>query len=247
VLVIDDDPASRDLLERALVREGYAVETAGSGAEALERAHLCPPDAITLDVLMPEMDGWSVLAALKSDPELARIPVILVTMVEEEEKLGRALGAVDYLVKPVDRAQLVEVVGRHVARGLHAPVLIVEDDAATRELLVRTVHSLGLEHVAAENGRAALARVLERTPQLILLDLLMPEMDGFAFLAALREKEAWRSIPVVVVTSKALSPEERAYLEGAAVQVLAKTERGVADLLGELRALLRERTTGWQS
>jgi CheY-like chemotaxis protein len=241
-LVIDDAAMARELLTRWLHREGYAVTAAASGEEGLERAREQRPSLITLDVLMPTMDGWSVLSSLKADPALAEIPVILLTMVESRE-LGRALGAVEYLVKPVDRKLLAEVLARHTAPQADAPILVVEDDAATSDLLRRTVESMGLRAVVAENGKVALERVSQRTPQLILLDLMMPEMDGFGFLAALWECKPWSRLPVVVVTAKELTALERAYLDGAGVEILKKGEQGSNGFLARVRAVLEERSS----
>ena len=200
VLVIDDDAAVRDLLQRLLAREGFRVLPAAGGEEGLRLARAARPDAITLDVLMPGMDGWAVLAALKADPALADVPVVMLT-IADDKALGFSLGAVEYLTKPVDRARLLRVLrryrpggpgaGRGCARG-PGPVLVVEDDEATRRTLRRLLEGEGFAVVEAEHGRAALdllAGGASAAPGLIVLDLLMPEMDGFAFAAALRRDD----------------------------------------------------------
>ncbi len=226
VLVIDDDPAARDLLKRFLSKEGFRVETAANGAEGLQRARALRPAAITLDVMMPGMDGWDVLTILKAEPELADIPVIMLTIVDNRN-LGYALGAADYLMKPVDREHLVAVLDHYRlvprASGL---VLVVEDDASVRDLWMRLLEKEGWRPVAAGDGRAALERLQEARPDLILLDLMMPEMDGFEFIARLRrhEREELRSIPVIVVTARDLTAEDRARLTGSVQSILQKGE-----------------------
>jgi CheY-like chemotaxis protein len=234
VLVIDDDASVRDIVQRFLAREGFRVVTAGGGEEGLRLARQLGPDAITLDVMMPGLDGWAVLAALKADPATADIPVIMVTMMDDRN-LGYALGAADYLTKPIDRERLLAALARH-RPGL--PILVVDDDPALRELLRRTLEREGYTVVEAADGRAALARIEERLPGLILLDLMMPHMDGFEVLAELRARPAWRAIPVVVVTAKDLTPEERQRLNGQVERVLAKGALGPQALLAEVRELV---------
>jgi signal transduction histidine kinase/CheY-like chemotaxis protein len=234
VLVIDDDASIRDIVQRFLAREGFRVVTAGGGEEGLRLARQLNPDAITLDVMMPGMDGWAVLAALKADPATADTPVIMVTMMDDKN-LGYALGAADYLTKPIDRERLLAVLARH-RPGL--PILVVDDDPALRELLRRALEREGYVVVEAADGRAALARIEERVPGLILLDLMMPHMDGFEVLAELRTRPAWRGIPVAVVTAKDLAPEERQRLNGHVERVLAKGALGPQALLAEVRELV---------
>ena len=188
VVAVDDDPAVLDILTRYLTGEGFHVVPVSRGADVVRVCHEVHPAAVTLDVMMPDVDGWAVLAALKGDSDLAPIPVIMLTIVEDR-KLGRALGAADYLVKPLDPQRLVETLRRHTAAapGL---ALMVEDEPATRELLRRMLESDGWSVQEASNGREALACVEACNPSLIVLDLMMPEMDGFEFLAALRAARA---------------------------------------------------------
>src|SRR5262249_16188995 len=195
------------------------------------------PAAITLDVMMPGLDGWAVLTALKADPLLADIPVIMLTIVDDKN-LGYALGATDYLTKPIDWDRLAPVL--HKYRCVHPPctVFVVEDDGDTRDMLRRLLTKEGWAVSEAENGRVALERMAASQPELILLDLMMPEMDGFAFLEALRQQEAWRSIPVVVVTAKDLTPEDRQRLNGYVEQILQKGAYSREALLHELRHLV---------
>jgi CheY-like chemotaxis protein len=234
VLVIDDEPAVRDLMQRFLAKEGFRVVTAASGEEGLRRARELRPDAITLDVMMPGLDGWAVLSALKADTDLADIPVVMLTIVDDKN-LGYALGASDYLTKPIDRERLVTVLEKY-RRDL--PVLVVDDDATVRQLLRRMLEPEGYTVVEAENGRAALERLREGSPALILLDLMMPEMDGFEFLTEFRRNEGWRTIPIVVVTAKDLSRDERERLNGYVQKILQKGAHGRAELLAEVRELV---------
>ncbi len=234
VLVIDDDAAVRDLMARFLGKEGFRVVGAGGGEEGLHLARTLQPDVITLDVLMPGMDGWSVLAALKADAGLAEIPVVMLTMLDDRN-LGYALGAADYLTKPIDRERLVAVLARY-RRDL--PVLVVDDDADFRDLARRVLEREGYSVVEAENGRAALARLRDTVPGVILLDLMMPEMDGFDFVAAVRAEAAWRALPVVVITAKDLSPSDHERLNGYVASVLQKGALSRDVLLGEVRDLV---------
>jgi signal transduction histidine kinase/CheY-like chemotaxis protein len=233
VLVIDDDPAARDLMQRFLDQQGLHMVGAASGEEGLRLAKALRPSVITLDVLMPEMDGWAVLTALKSDPELASIPVIMATFLDEEN-MGFALGATDFLTKPINREHLARLLQKY--RRAHPPgqVLVVEDHADLRELTRRMLEQEGCVVAEAENGRVALERVAENRPELIVLDLMMPEMDGFSFIEALRQNEAWRSIPIVVVTAKDLTVEDRQRLNGYVQYIIHKGSRVREELLQEL-------------
>jgi GAF domain-containing protein/CheY-like chemotaxis protein len=234
VLVIDDEPAVRDIMQRFLTREGFRVVTAAGGEEGLRRARELRPDAITLDVMMPGMDGWAVLSALKADRTVADIPVVMLTIVDDKN-LGYALGAADYLTKPIDRERLVAVLGKY-RRDL--PVLVVDDDAEVRRLLRRMLEPAGYAVVEAENGRAALERLREIPPSVILLDLMMPEMDGFEFVAELRRHEAWRGVPIVVITAKDLTREDNERLNGYVQKILQKGAHGRDELLAEVRELV---------
>jgi GAF domain-containing protein/CheY-like chemotaxis protein/anti-sigma regulatory factor (Ser/Thr protein kinase) len=234
VLVIDDEAAVRDLMQRFLTKEGFRVVTAPGGEEGLRRARELRPDAITLDVMMPGMDGWAVLSALKADADVADIPVVMLTIVDDKN-LGYALGAADYLTKPIDRERLVTVLDKY-RRDL--PVLVVDDDVAVRQLLRRMLEPEGYAVVEAENGRAALERLREVSPCCVLLDLMMPEMDGFEFVAEFRRQAAWRAIPIVVITAKDLSRDDRERLNGYVQKILQKGTHGREQLLAEVRELV---------
>jgi PAS domain S-box-containing protein len=239
VLVIDDDPSARDVMARFLASEGVRPVTASSGEQGLRLAAEIHPKVIFLDVMMPGMDGWAVLTALKNDPKLTDIPVVMVSMVNEKE-MGYLLGAAEYLTKPIERDRLTSVVKKYSPRGSASQVLIAEDDEATRQVLRRTLSKQGWKVAEAENGRVALERMTEQTPELILLDLMMPEMDGFEFLAELLQHPQWQSIPVVVLTSKDLTAEERNRLTGKVERVLQKGAYSRDALLREVKKVVAQ-------
>ncbi|WP_096703441.1 response regulator [Magnetospirillum sp. 15-1] len=237
VLVIDDDAVARDLLGRFLDENGFRARFASDGPLGLEMARTLRPAAITLDVMMPGMDGWSVLTALKTDPDLASIPVIMVSVVENQA-LGYALGAHHFMAKPIDRDQLAAVLSRFKDRGPIERILVVEDDHTNREMLRRMLAKEGWSVVEAANGRIALDRVTEAPPDLILLDLMMPEMDGFEFVAELQRHPEWHAIPIVVLTAKDINQEDRDRLAGCVQKVLQKGAADKDTLLAELRRLI---------
>ena len=237
VLVIDDDPVQRDLIERFLGKEGFCVRTAAGGEAGLRLAGQLRPAAITLDVMMPEMDGWSVLSALKADANLRDIPVIMVTMLDDPER-GFTLGAADYATKPLDRARLSQVLKKYTCPHPPCPVLLVEDDPATREVTRAILEKEGWTVSEAENGRVALDAMVRERPCLIVLDLMMPEMDGFEFATRVRGHPEWRSIPIVVLTARDLTPEERQRLNGYVEKVIRNAGDSREALLHQLRDLL---------
>ncbi|KAB0678076.1 response regulator [Aureimonas leprariae] len=236
VLAIDDDPHARELVTRFLSKEGFAVRTASDGVAGLEMARALVPDVILLDVTMPKKDGWSVLAELKEDPALTAIPVVMITIMDEQ-RLGFALGASDYLLKPVEWDKLKEVMDRFRADG-SGMVLAIDDDVDTLSRYATMIEKQGFAFVSATNGRLGLDRVRERKPDLILLDLNMPVMDGFDFLKELRTEPGWQDIPVVVLSSKDLTRAERSTLEGAADQILAKSEASMRELATRIREIV---------
>jgi signal transduction histidine kinase/CheY-like chemotaxis protein len=234
ILVIDDDPLVHDLMTRVLGKEGFRVVCAAAGEEGLTLARSLRPVAITLDVVMPGMDGWAVLTALKADPDLADTPVIMVTMTDDRH-MGYALGAAEYVNKPVDPVRLTSILRRFAAESTAPSLLIVEDDEAMRESTRRLLKREGWDVSVAVNGREALDRLSERTPSVILLDLIMPEMDGFDFLGTVRKSTAWRTIPVVVLTAKDIDLEERSRLNGSVARILRKSACRRDELLHEVR------------
>jgi len=211
VLVIDDDAIARDLMTRFLTRQGFGVVASGRGREALAMARQWHPIAITLDVLMGESSGWDILAELKADPELAAIPVIMVSIIDDKDR-GFSLGANDYLTKPVHPARLASILEKFRLEGQTGTVLIVDDDESSRQFMRRLLNRYGWKIIEAADAIEGLEQISLEIPSLILLDLMMPEMNGFEFITHLRTKEQYRSIPIVVLTAMELTEEERNHL-----------------------------------
>jgi adenylate cyclase len=237
VLVIDDFAGARDLIAFMLKREGFDVLEAEDGPTGLTLAREARPVAIVLDVVMPGMDGWAVLQQLKSDPELAAIPVILATVLEEQSK-GYVFGATDYLTKPLNPKALSALLNRYLQDRDAGPVLVVEDDQGTREITAWVLEREGWQVSEASNGREALEQVAAQRPQLILLDLIMPEMDGFEFIDRLCAMPFGREIPIVVVTAHDLNADEGSYLQNHVSQVLQKGAHSREDLLETIGKLV---------
>lgn len=221
VLVVDDDPSVHREIKNVLDKFQYNVLHAYNGKEGLKLAKEMKPDAITLDIVMPVIDGWGVLAGLKADPELAKIPVIMISVVCEKD-LSIALGAIDYISKPIDSRQLMEKICNVALNSTSKSILIVDDEFSSRELMSQIVEKKGWRSIEAINGCEALEWLKIIEPSLILLDLMMPEMNGFALLEALQKNELWRLIPVIIVTAKDLSAEERQFLEGHSKAIVHK-------------------------
>jgi signal transduction histidine kinase/DNA-binding response OmpR family regulator/HAMP domain-containing protein len=237
ILIVDDESATRDALTAALATAGYRVVTAAGGKEGLRLARDEKPEAIILDVIMPDLDGWSVLSTLKQDAELCDIPVVLVTVLGDRE-MGLALGAAEHLTKPVDATELKRVLARVVGTDGATDVLVVDDDAGTREMLRRVLTREGWTVREAENGAVGLGEVMRSRPAVVLLDLMMPQMDGFEMLTVLRQNEATRDLPVVIVTSKDLTRAERERLAGEALTVFQKGAYERGKLVETLRKMV---------
>jgi signal transduction histidine kinase/DNA-binding response OmpR family regulator len=240
VLIIDDDKAIHDLLERELAAKGYRVLHAVGGREGLKIAKQSRPDVITLDIIMPDLDGWSVLKTLKDDMELRDIPVVLVTIMGDRD-MGFALGAADYITKPINREMLLAAVNRHASSAAGAQILVVDDDWKTRDMLRRTLAKEGWTVAEASNGREAISLLERARPGLVLLDLMMPEMDGFEVLERMRRDEDWRDIPVIIVTAKDLTRAEVDQLNGHVVKILQKGAYQRSDLLTEINEMVARR------
>ncbi|MCX8121050.1 MAG: response regulator [Oscillatoriaceae bacterium SKW80] len=247
VLVIDEDVSVLELLQRRLSKEGFRVAVATTGEEGLLLARKLHPDAIILDVLMQGLNGWAVLNALKTDPDLADIPAIVATILDDKN-LGFAVGASDYIAKPIDSKRLLTVLRRYRLGGR---ILLVEDDISTREILRRMLEKEGWEVIEAENGQVALARIFGKDfsshqksqpaldfPDAIVLDLMMPEMDGFQVIAQLRNHPQTRAIPIIVVTAMDLTESDRQLLNGSVQQILQKGAMSREQLLSEVRELV---------
>jgi len=213
-----------------LEKDGLNVVAAQSGEQGLRLAHQLRPAVITLDVMMPDMDGWSVLRALKADPTLESIPVVMLTMIDDKSK-GFSLGATDYLTKPVGREQLHKALSKYYVSDAPCAVLLVEDDPAIREMMTHALEKTDWRVMEAANGREALLQLEQQKPRLILLDLMMPVMDGFDFLLELRAHEKWQDIPVIVLTAKDLTEQDRRILSGRVEQIFEKNAESHEQLM----------------
>ena len=233
VLVIDDDPNARDLLSRFLRKEGFGAKTAADGESGLAMARLLKPCAILLDVMMPHIDGWAVLSTLKSDPELADIPVVMVTIVQERG-LGFSLGAADYLTKPIEWARLKAVLDRYRDATSSGRALVVSHDESTREFLDRLLTEQGWSVIAVEDGKTGLERLGDERPDLALVDL-QHQAGGFSIVKEFKRRETWREVPVIVLSAQDLTPAEREHLSGQVREIIEMDE----SLPEELTAVLR--------
>jgi signal transduction histidine kinase/DNA-binding response OmpR family regulator len=238
LLVIDDDPLVQDLMQRTFSKEGFHVISCLNGKEGLRSAREMQPDIITLDVQMLDQDGWSVLSRLKSDPDLSGIPVVMVSLIDDKKK-GFALGADEFLVKPVDRGQLRAVLESvshtQQAKSSTPSALIVDDEESSRAILGRVLGEEGWQVREAANGRIALDQLHRGRTDLIILDLVMPEMDGFTFLGELRKHPEYVDIPVIILTAKDLSEEERQLLDSSIQRVFFKNAHNLDHLVQEVR------------
>lgn len=237
VLVVDDDADTRQVLKHFLNRKGFPVECASSGEEGLRLARELHPMAIILDVMMPGMDGWAVLSTLKSEPEVRNIPVVMLTIVDDKN-LGYTLGATDYMIKPVNRDRMIEILAKF--RDVPPPrsALVVDDEEPARKMLTQILEKERWTVVQAENGLVALELIAKQRPDLIILDLMMPKMNGYQFVAELHKRDDWRSIPIIVVTAKDMSTEERLALDGYVEKVLPKHALTEDALLTEIQDLI---------
>jgi PAS domain S-box-containing protein len=234
VLVVDDDPLIHQLLTAELEREDLRVVLATDGLTALRIAREQRPSAVVLDLHLPKLDGWSVLAELKSDPKTNHIPVVIIS-VEEERAKGLSLGACEYLVKPFEAERLVEAVSRSVGPG-RGEILVVDDDAATRELLCRQLRAAGFSASDARSGEEALVRVRVIKPALMVLDLVMPGMNGFEVLTRMRGEGI--QTPVLVLTGKTLTPDEQKGLREGIAAVVHKNGVSIDKVIAEAKRVL---------
>lgn len=240
VLVIDDEVDVRDMYSRMIKKAGYPVMVAASGEEGLQMAQRFNPKLITLDIFMPGMDGWAVLSKLKSDKKLRDIPV-LISSINEDKQLGFSLGATEFITKPVDRDHLIKLLNIYVKTETlreQGTILIVEDDENTRLLMKEIVLKTEYEPIIATNGQEALEWLEIENPHMILLDIVMPVMNGFEFINEIQSDDKWRDIPVIVLTSKDLTQEERLLLTGRAKAIFQKGAISQKQLLEELRKRL---------
>jgi len=233
ILVIDDDDNAQDMMKKFLEKQDFSILQAKRGEDGLKLAAEHMPDVITLDVMMPEMDGWEVLAALQGNERTKNIPVIMLTMADEPD-IGYSLGATDYLTKPVNWTELSTILSNHQIQSDSQTILIVEDDETTREMLRKSLEKNDFKVRSAVNGKEALEKVSETKPGLIILDLMMPEMDGFEFAERLRENKEWLDIPVVVITAKDLTKEDHSRLKGNVEAIMQKGSYSKNDLMSEI-------------
>jgi len=241
ILIIEDDAVTIHLIESQLTSSGYQVVSCDQAERALEMAAEIQPQAITLDLFMKPTSGWEVLLHLKQDPRTTSIPVIVVTIVDNPGA-GAALGADEYLVKPVDKATLLAAVGRCL-EGLSGsspsrPVLVVEDDAPTREIIAELLTTKGYAVVTAPDGESARAQVAASLPELVILDLVLPKVSGFELLAEWRADRRTAELPIFVLTSKDLSSREKAYLHSHAQSLFRKQESWQSALVKQLQRAL---------
>jgi DNA-binding response OmpR family regulator len=239
VLIIDDDASVCELMERNLGQEGIRTRAAHSGEEGLRLAKQLLPSAIILDVIMPGIDGWAVLAALKTDSQTSQIPIIMATMLDERER-GLKMGADEFITKPFARDRLSELIHRHLGNQKKARILVVEDDADTRGRLCESLRGQDWEVWEASDGVEALALLRNHKPDLVLLDLLLPRVNGYEVLKEIRSDEELHGIPVIVMTAADLTTEDRRRLQGQVEQILQKGLYSRDELLSEMRVLVRE-------
>jgi CheY-like chemotaxis protein len=242
VLVVEDDPAAAELLTRQLVAAGYRTEVARTGNEALARARELQPAAITLDIILPEVDGWEVLTRLKSDETTSAIPVVVVSVVDNPE-LGLALGAIDYFVKPVEAKELVARLNRFNFKGRkEVKVLVVDDEPANRMWLTEALEPAGFKVVPASGGRQAIELAKSTKPDLVVLDLMMPDVTGYDVVEALRADESTRETPIMVLTASNLSEADKRVLSGRVSDILeSRGSLGASDIVGLLRRMVAHR------
>jgi signal transduction histidine kinase/DNA-binding response OmpR family regulator len=240
VLAIDDDPDVLALMATRLAGSEFSVVTALGGQEGLKVAAQLKPDLITLDILMPDLDGWEVLRRLKSNPVLRHVPVVMMS-IHDDRELAFGMGAAECLVKPVSRDRLLVVLGVYAPSGGEAPVLVVDDEADARALVRDILRSAGYRVVEAADGRQALDAIAAERPALVVLDLMMPELDGFAVLERLGADPTLRELPVVVLTALALGPADEARLKEGAQLVLSKGATTTDELLEHLLGAMRRR------
>lgn len=236
VLVVDDDPIVVRLITGALAEEGFEVFSAGDGVSALQLARSRHPTAIMLDIHLPKLDGWSVLSTLKNDPALASIPVLIIS-VEEDRAKGFSFGACDYLIKPIDPDRLLQTVRRYIGAIGSGEVLVVDDDADARALVVRNLKAAGFGCTEARNGEEALLKTRVVNPALVVLDLVMPKLDGFEVLGSLRSSGS--SVPVIVLTGKELSKPEQELLRAGLAHVVQKGGQALDSVVAQARRLLK--------
>ena len=239
ILIIDDDINFLDLIDRRLSKEGYLVFTANNGKSGLIKANKLVPDIIILDIVMPDMDGWTVYKKLKTTPLLSQIPVIIVT-IGDYEKMAKDFGVVDFLAKPIKWKTLNVILSKYKIIGKSKHILVIDDDSATRIILRKMLVKDGWRVDEAENGKVALDRIKKEKPELILLDLLMPVMDGFKFLKVIKGKDSLIDIPIIVITSKDLTADDYSYLTANVDRVIQKGDYTRKEIINRIDVAVKE-------
>jgi len=245
VLVVEDDPASAELLIRQIEGAGFRTENARNGVQAVAMAKEHKPVAITLDILLPEVDGWEVMTLLKRDEATSDIPVIIVSVVDDPE-LGKALGALDYFVKPVNAKELVKRLSNYNFKSGDGQtlILVVDDEAVNRDWLKQVLEPQGFTVLVATGGQEAIELARSRKPALVMLDLLMPDVNGFDVVEVLSGNEATKTIPIMVLTAKSLTRADIDQLNGHVSIILKRGSTGAVALISQLRAVLNRRAVG---
>jgi len=240
ILVVDDEVFARELLGGYLESE-YRIVTAKSGDEAVQKAQQLRPDGITLDVLMPGGGGFETLAALRRTPETANIPIIMVSIVDQKQA-GFALGAADYLIKPIGKSVVLDTIRKHVPHtNDDASILLVDDDPKTLELLEEILRSAGYETQSVRSGARALEVLSSKLVSAVLLDLMMPGMDGFEVLRHIRKEDPLKELPIFVITAKSLTQSELTVLKSQTQALLQKTGSWHQQLIVELERVVQSR------
>lgn len=237
VLAIDDDPNMLYLLQENLSEMGYWVVGVERSEEGLQKARQLKPLAIILDILMPHKDGWRVLHELKADAATRDIPIIVLSIVDQKD-LGYRLGAFDYLLKPFDREAILTALAR-LCPLPQSRLLVVDDDPHVVDLVQQLLEDQAHEITVARDGQEALEAIARQRPDVVLLDLLMPRLDGFDVIEALRHDARYQDIPIIVLTAKTLAAEEHTLLHQHVLKVVQKRGLGRDALIRELRAALR--------
>ena len=244
VLMVEDDPLAAELLARQLDRAGFRTEIVTKGSDVVSSARALQPAAITLDILLPDLDGWEVLARLKRDETTRAIPVVVISVVDTPE-LGLALGAMDYFVKPVIAKDLIARLSKFNLTlrdaGDKVDVLVVDDEPANREWLSGILAPAGFNVISASGGAEAIDLARSRRPDLVLLDLMMPEVSGFDVVEALRSDPATRQMPIMVLTAKDLTSADKRHLNGQVSMILRRGSTGATDLIVMLHEIIAQR------
>jgi DNA-binding response OmpR family regulator len=239
--VVEDNEADAELVVHIVERGGFRVEIARTGGDALRMARDLRPVAILLDIVLPELDGWEVLARLKRDEATSSIPVVVVSVVDNPE-LGAALGALDYLVKPIRANQLLDRLSsfnfKRQAGKKKLNVLVVDDETVQRELLAAVLESEGFTVVQAAGGREAIQVAMAIKPDLVLLDLMMPDVSGLDVVRALRANAETKTTPIMILTAKDLTETDKGHLNGHVSSILGHGSTGALDLLGHLQRVV---------